>query len=87
MITDHKGQAMNDTPKQMLARAFQKSLRDEFEDTGMVELRDLITKLKRFRHLRPGLLSYLADEVHEMKLEDVSRSYPGMIGTLFPENA
>lgn len=77
---------MNDTPKQTLARAFQRSLRPEYEDSGMTELRELIAKLKRLRHLRPDLLSYLADEVHEMKLEDVSRSYPGMIGTLYPES-
>ncbi len=75
---------MNDTPKQTLARAFQKTLRPEYEDSIIVEIRDLIGKAKRFRHLRVELLNILADEVHEMKLEDVSRSYPGMIGTLCP---
>lgn len=78
---------MNDTPKQVLARSFRQSQQPEFEDSAMVELRDLVTKIKRYRHLRVGLMNYLADEVHEMKLEDVSRTYPGMIGTMFPDNA
>jgi len=78
---------MNDTPKQTLARAFQKTLRPEYEDSIIVEIRDLIGKAKRFRHLRSELMNLMADEVHEMKLEDVSRQYPGMIGTMFPDNA
>lgn len=75
---------MNDTPKQVLARSFQRSLRPEYEDSIIVTIRDKISEAKRFRHLRVELMALLADEVHEMKLEDVSRQYPGMIGTLCP---
>ncbi len=76
---------MNDTPKQVLARSLR--LRPEYEDSIIVTIRDKIAEARRFRHLRCELLNLLADEVHEMKLEDVSRAYPGMIGTMFPDNA
>lgn len=75
---------MNDTPKQVLARAFRQSLRPEFEDSLIVTIRDKIAEAKRFRHLRVELMNLLSDEVHEMKLEDVSRSHPGMISHLYP---
>lgn len=78
---------MNDTPKQVLARAFRQSLRPEYEDSIIVTIRDKIGEAKRFRHLRVELMNLLSDEVHEMKLEDVSRQHPGMITELYPETA
>lgn len=78
---------MNDTPRQVLARAFRQSLRPEYEDSLIVTIRDKIAEAKRFRHLRVELMGLLSDEVHEMKLEDLSRTYPGMISELYPETA
>ena len=75
------------TPKQVLARAFRESLRPEYEDSIIVSIREKIAEAKRFRHLRVELMNLLSDEVHEMKLEDVSRSHPGMIDVLYPETA
>jgi hypothetical protein len=55
------------------------------DDSLLVTIRDKIAEAKRFRHLRVELMGLLSDEVHEMKLEDLSRTYPGMISELYPE--
>jgi hypothetical protein len=68
------------TPKQILTKAF---LRPEYEDSLIVTIRDKIAEAKRFRHLRVELMNLLSDEVHEMKLEDVARTYPGMVTELY----
>lgn len=80
---------MTDTPNKVLFPALRAkaALRPEYEDSLIVSIRDKIGEAKRFRHLRPELMNLLADEVHEMKLEDLARTHPGMISELYPETA
>jgi hypothetical protein len=55
--------------------------------TLITMLRDGICEAQLRPSLRDELRDLLGDSLCEMKLEDVSRNHPGMIGTLYPETA
>ncbi len=91
MATDHKGQNMHTTsPREVLLPAFRPKLmppkRLTDEDSLLIEIRDKIAKAQNIHGLRDPLATLLADALHEIQLEKLSRTAPGMIGVLRPDD-
>lgn len=55
------------------------------DDSLLVDIRDKIARAQNKPHLHAALVSLLADALAESRLEQISRTHPGMIGTLAPE--
>jgi hypothetical protein len=78
------------SPKEVLLPAFRPKLlpprRLTDEDTLLIEIRDKIAKAQNIHGLRDPLATLLADALHEIQLEKLSRTAPGMIGVLRPDD-
>lgn len=55
------------------------------DDSLLVDIRDKIARAQNKPHLHAALMLLLGDAIAESRLEQISRTHPGMIGTLSPE--
>lgn len=79
---------MHITPRDVLPAFKQKLLppkRLTEDDTLLVDIAKLCAKAQNIADLREPLVKLLGEIIHETNLERVSRTHPGMIGTLAPE--
>jgi hypothetical protein len=80
------------TPRDVLSSAFKPKLgkaipppRFTEDDSLLVDIRDKIARAQNKPHLHAALVSLLGDALAETRLEHISRTHPGMIGTLSAE--
>lgn len=78
------------SPKEALLPAFRPKLsppsRLTEDDTLLLEIRDKIAKAQNIASIRDHLATLLSDALHEIQLEKLSRTAPGMIGVLRPDD-
>lgn len=77
-------------PREVLLPAFRPKLlpprRLTEDDTLLIEIRDRIAKAQNISELRDPLATLLGDALHEIQLEKLSRTAPGMVGVLRPDD-
>jgi hypothetical protein len=55
-------------------------------DSLLLEIRDKIAKAQNITELRKPLRTLLGDSLHELNLEETSRTSPGLIGIMHPDD-